>query len=106
MRFCNGSRRFMDNISRFISEFLAKVEQGMSGAGVAAERVRRIAVQASGPLAYCMLHCKTKVLLSILFPQPWPMLNDASDFDKFVLEDGKLHLLQAFNMHKPRSSAS
>lgn len=46
-------RRFMDNMSRFISEFLVKVEHGMSDAGVAAERVRRIAVQVRGTLVCC-----------------------------------------------------
>ncbi|KAK9844653.1 hypothetical protein WJX74_005184 [Apatococcus lobatus] len=41
----NYIRRFMDNMSRFISDFLAKVEHGMAGAGVAADRVMLIAIQ-------------------------------------------------------------
>lgn len=48
----------MGEVSKFVNDFLAKVEREMSTAGVAADRVKRIAIQAgTSSLAHQVITC-------------------------------------------------
>ena len=89
----------MSEMSGFVSSFLATVEQGMSAAGVAAERVKRIAVQVQAlrlPSDLQVIQSDVAAssvigMLISLFPmitvfwpvEPYPFLRSGSALQKF-----------------------